>query len=138
MKRERLTGEFVIEYIDGNATCTVTAETRKSVNLLRRLKSKYPDQVEIVAENYDGSLLAHCPADWMQLWPPRRLNLSPEQRAARGRALRGSFPPSESGEMREISNVPGAGGVDVPPAPGNAESGSISAETSHPDQDDRP
>jgi len=61
--------ETVYEHISGGETFTITAAERWSVSVLRRLKEKYPAQVEIICTNPDGSLLAHVPADWMRIVP---------------------------------------------------------------------
>lgn len=50
--------------------------------MIRKLREKYPDEVEIAAENADGSLLARVPYKWVRVKPPHKRNLTPEQRAA--------------------------------------------------------
>ena len=65
--------ETVYEHISGSDTMTITAAERWSVNMVKRLKDKYPEEVEICAENPDGSLLVRVPADWMQIKPKRRM-----------------------------------------------------------------
>lgn len=82
--------ETVYEHLDGRDTFTVTAAERKSVGMIRRLKEKFPDEVEIVAENADGSLVAHLPESWMRIVPKRKVELSEERRAEIGARLRGS------------------------------------------------
>ena len=74
--------ETVFEHLAGNGMATVTAAERWSIGMVKRLAEKHPEDVEIVAENADGTLVAHVPAGWMKLRPPRRVNLTDEQRAA--------------------------------------------------------
>lgn len=72
--------ETVYEHVDGNDTFTVTAAERWSVGMIRRLKDKYPDQVEIIKENEDGSIFAHVPSSWMRIKPKRHVDISDERR----------------------------------------------------------
>lgn len=69
--------ETVFEHEEGNEKVTITAAEQWSVNLMRKLKEEYPDEVDIY-ENKDGSIFGHVPYKWMRLVPPRRI--SEEQR----------------------------------------------------------
>lgn len=80
--------ETVYEHIGGDETMTITAEERWSVNMIRKLKAKYPDKVTITYENYDGSLVAHMPAEWMRIVPKREINLTEERRNALAERMR--------------------------------------------------
>lgn len=68
--------ETVYEHIKGNDTFTVTAAERWSVGMIRRLKEKYPDEVDIRYLNQDGSILAHLPIEWMRIVPKRNVSAS--------------------------------------------------------------
>ena len=65
--------DTIYEHMTGSDTITVTAEERKEINRLKKLNAKYPNQVEIVCENEDGSLLAHIPYTWLVIKPPRKV-----------------------------------------------------------------
>lgn len=80
--------ETVYEHLQGEDTFTVTAAERKSVGMLRRLKERYPDDVEIVAENDDGSLVAHLPESWMRIVPKKKVVMSEERKAETAERLR--------------------------------------------------
>ena len=80
--------ETVYEHVQGADTFTVTAAERSSITMLRRLKEAHPDEVEIVAENPDGSLLAHLPYSWMRIVPKKKVVMSEEQRAEAAERLR--------------------------------------------------
>lgn len=80
--------ETVYEHLHGDDTFTVTAAERSSITMLRRLKEAHPDEVEIVAENPDGSLLAHLPYSWMRIVPKKKVVMSEEQRAQAAERLR--------------------------------------------------
>ena len=82
--------ETVYEHLDGCDTFTVTAAERGSIGMIRRLKDKHPDEVEIVAENADGSILAHLPYSWMRIVPKKKMELSEERRAEIAERLRGA------------------------------------------------
>ena len=55
------TNENSIEWYTGNNTCTVSVSQKKFVNRIRRMAEKHAPLVEILAENPDGSILAHIP-----------------------------------------------------------------------------
>lgn len=80
--------ETIYEHLQGNDTFTVTAAERSSVAMLRRLKASRPDEVEIVAENADGSIMARLPYSWMRIVPKRNVVMSEEQRAAAAERIR--------------------------------------------------
>lgn len=61
------------------ATCQFSHGRFKT--MVKRLAEKYPEQCEIVVENKDGSILAHVPLSWVKISPPRKLELSDEERA---------------------------------------------------------
>ena len=73
--------ETVYEHVGGCATFTATAGERWSIGMLKRLKRRFPDEVDIYVENPDGTLVAHLPAEWMRIVPKRRCNISDERRA---------------------------------------------------------
>lgn len=73
--------ETVYEHLRGEDRFIVTAGEQWSVNMIRRLKEKYPDEVEIEVKNQDGSLLASVPSSWMRIRPKRKIEMSEEKRA---------------------------------------------------------
>lgn len=61
-------------YSQGNSTAkTATASfyQKKFVNKIKKLAQSHPDEVEIIAENKDGSICAHFPVGWVKVSPPR-------------------------------------------------------------------
>jgi hypothetical protein len=72
--------ETCYSHLSGDDFMEITACERWSIGLVWRLKSKYSDEVEIIAENPDGSLVAQMPYKWMKIRPPRKL--SDEEKAA--------------------------------------------------------
>lgn len=60
-----------IEWYTGDATATVSFTQRKWVNKMKKYANEY-DEVEIAAENEDGSICAHVPVSWIKISPPRK------------------------------------------------------------------
>ena len=53
--------ENVIEWITNDNRITVSLTQKRFINRVKMLAEKHPEDVEIVAENADGSLCAHLP-----------------------------------------------------------------------------
>ena len=95
--------ETVYEHISGNDTFTVTAAERWSVGMIRRLKEKYPDQVDICRINQDGTVLAHLPLEWLRIVPKKRCSLSDEHRQALSERMKAIHPRAVHRENNAIS-----------------------------------
>lgn len=70
--------ENVIEWYNGSERMTVTLSQRRFINKIKRYAGRFPNEVEIVRENADGTLLAHVPLRFLDVRPPREV--SEEQR----------------------------------------------------------
>lgn len=57
-------------------------------NRLARLARENPGDVEKLIENLDGSVVYYVPKAWVKISPPRKLNMSDEQKAASADRLR--------------------------------------------------
>lgn len=79
--------ETCFDHQFGAAYATLSSAEYPVVNRIKKLAEKHPDEVQIVAENKDGSICAHVPWKWVKIAPPRQLNLTDEQRAAIGQQL---------------------------------------------------
>lgn len=90
--------ETAFDHIAGNDYCTVTAAEKWSKNLVLKLKEKYPDDVQIIHTNKDGSIVAHVPFKWMKLTPKRANNLTQEQRRAMAERMRAYHEYKDEGE----------------------------------------
>ena len=68
----------------------VSTDERKMITRLLRLKDAHPDDVEILAlpPNNDGCLYCKVPASWLRITPPKKLDLTDEERAARAERFR--------------------------------------------------
>lgn len=59
--------ENCIEWISGDDEISVTFSQLKYINKVKKLAEKYPDLVEIKAENSDGSIFAKLPLKSLKL-----------------------------------------------------------------------
>jgi len=77
--------ENVIEFITGNGRATMTFTRPKFINRIRKLKKRYPDEVEIISD--EGSCLtAHVPVKWIHIYrSPQMSNEMKKIFAQRGR-----------------------------------------------------
>jgi hypothetical protein len=82
--------ETVYEHLAGNKTFAITAVEQWSITMIKRLAKERPDEVEIIAENADSSLLARVPFDWMRIVPKKKIVLSDERKAELAERLRSS------------------------------------------------
>lgn len=66
-----------------------STDERKWITRIRKLKMLYPELVTIKnePETNDGCLVCTLPSEWLKLSPPKKMNLTDEQRAARAEAL---------------------------------------------------
>jgi hypothetical protein len=72
--------ENCIEWLNNQHKITVSFCQEKWINKVKKLKDNYPDDVEIIAVNEDGSICAKLPAKFLKLSPPKKV--SEEQRQA--------------------------------------------------------
>lgn len=82
--------ENVIEWLDGEDVIAVTLHQKRFVNQVRNL-AKQDKNVEILAQNSDGSIFAHLPISYMKLRRNRTVNQTAEEKsewAERMRQLR--------------------------------------------------
>jgi hypothetical protein len=80
--------ETTFDHIKGNDKFSLTAAEQWSIAMVKKLKARYPDEVEILHTNPDGSMLVHLPFDWMRVVPKRKDTLTDRQRAERANSMR--------------------------------------------------
>ena len=66
--------ENVIEWIRGQETATLTLTRGTLATRVKKLAIERPEERQIIAENKDGSILAHVPVKWVKINPPRELS----------------------------------------------------------------
>lgn len=61
-----------------------SSDEKKHIRKILQLKDSHPDDVKIIKmpEDNQGCIYAVIPAKWFKISPPRKLDLSDEQRAA--------------------------------------------------------
>lgn len=64
--------ENVIEWIEDQERATVTLSQRRTITKIRKLAELHPDEVQILYENKDGSIMAHVPTRWVRINPPAK------------------------------------------------------------------
>lgn len=79
MEVKLIMDENVIEWITGDNRVTLSLTQRKYINKIKKLAANN-SEVEIVAENADGSICAHLPLSYIKISKPASRNLTDEQR----------------------------------------------------------
>ena len=59
--------ENVIEFLRDQETATLTLSQGRFISKVRKLAEQYPEECKIIAENKDGSILAHIPTKWIKI-----------------------------------------------------------------------
>lgn len=78
-----------IEWITNQKMVCVSFSQKKYVNKIMRYLKSHPDEVELVAENKDGSVCAHIPISWVKISPPRKSReLNDEEKAKAAERLK--------------------------------------------------
>lgn len=76
-----------IEFLTGQRKVTFTFTARKYINRIKKYKESHLDDVDFV-ENSDGSICGHVPLKWLKISPPRKVELTDEQKAERSERMR--------------------------------------------------
>ena len=72
--------ENVIEWIRNSPIVTVSFSQKRYISKLKKLAEKYPEDVQIVVENNDGSIVAHLPLKYIKISAPKKMSISDERR----------------------------------------------------------
>lgn len=82
--------ETCVEYIDLDKHATFCSSEKKWINKIIRLHQAHPEEVEIICvpEENEGVILAHIPKSWLKISPPKKMNLTEEQKAERAERMR--------------------------------------------------
>lgn len=73
--------ENVIEWIRGQQTAILTLARGSLVTRVKKLAEQRSEECQIIAQNEDGSILAHVPVKWLRIKPT--LTLSEEEKERR-------------------------------------------------------
>ena len=76
-------GENAIEFMTGGDRATVTFSRQKYITMIRKLKERFPDKVDIIAdgEKNSGYIYAHIPVEWIKIRPNREVSETQRERA---------------------------------------------------------
>lgn len=82
--------ETCIDYITTDDYATFCSNEKRWINKINKLSAKYPSEVQInyTPEQNQGMICAQVPKSWLKVSPPRKINLTEEQRAAAAERLR--------------------------------------------------
>ena len=69
-----------IEWLNGQEVVTVTLSQGRYINRVKKLAQKYKE-VEILAENEDGSIVAHIPLKFIKMSAPKQMSEEQKERA---------------------------------------------------------
>ena len=81
--------ETSIDYLSCDNYATFCSSESKWINKILKLKELHPDAVDIreLPENNQGMILAHVPKSWFKLSPPKKREMTDEQREAAAKRL---------------------------------------------------
>ena len=82
--------ETSIGYINVDDYASFTSNERKWIGKILQPNQTYPDKVKIIfmPGNNHGYIVAQVPKRWMKLSPPRKVNLTDEQKKAAADRMR--------------------------------------------------
>lgn len=89
--------EKVIEWLTGQDRATLSLSQRRTITRVKKLAEQYPEEVQIVAENRDGSICVHMPVSYILIRKPRVTELGDEERKRRRLQLEKVRPNSRAG-----------------------------------------
>ncbi len=81
--------ETCFNYTD-TETCYMSSDERKWINRIIKLAKEHPDEVHIIKypDYNDGCIYATIPAKWVQVKPPRVVNMTDAQKEIASQRLR--------------------------------------------------
>lgn len=81
--------ETSVDFLNVDKHATFCSSETKWINKILKLQESHPDEVKIAyaPEDNDGMIVAHVPKSWFKLSPPRKREMTDEQRAAAAERL---------------------------------------------------
>ena len=74
--------ENCVEFLNNQKTMTVSFCSQKWITKIKKLSQSNPDDVEIIAENKDGSICAKLPIKYLKISVPRKVSDEQRQKAS--------------------------------------------------------
>ena len=82
--------ENTIEWVNGQERVTVTLSQGRYISKVKRLAEKFPEEVEIVKINEDGTILVHIPLSYIKINRASR-DLTEEEREELSERAKNNF-----------------------------------------------
>lgn len=84
--------ETSVTYTDD--TAYLSSDEKKTINKIKKLMTSYPEDVQVIAfpEDNGGCIYCKIPAKWVKIQPPKKMDLSDEERAERANRMRKQIP----------------------------------------------
>lgn len=77
-----------IEFLRDAKIATCSFSQGRFISKMKKLAEKYPDECQIVAENKDGSIVAHFPVKWVKISKREGRTLTDEEKKVKAEQLR--------------------------------------------------
>ena len=74
--------ENCVEFLNNQKTMTVSFCSQKWITKIKKLSQSNPDDVEIIAENKDGSICARLLIKYLKISTPRKVSDEQRQKAS--------------------------------------------------------
>ena len=74
--------ENCVEFLNNQKTMTVSFCSQKWITKIKKLSQSNPNDVEIIAENKDGSICARLPIKYLKISAPRKVSDEQRQKAS--------------------------------------------------------
>ena len=74
--------ENCVEFLNNQKTMTVSFCSQKWITKIKKLSQSNPDDVEIIAENKDGSICARLSIKYLKISAPRKVSDEQRQKAS--------------------------------------------------------
>ena len=81
--------ETSVDFLNVDKRATFCSSEIKWINKILKLQESHPGDVHIAytPEDNDGMIVAHVPKNWFKISPPRKRDMTDEQRAAAAERL---------------------------------------------------
>ena len=80
--------ETTINYLQEDKTMSVFTSQRKWLNKLTKYADEPNSGVKVLYENDDGSKIFEVPINWLKISPPRKNNMTEEQKLKAAKRLK--------------------------------------------------
>lgn len=93
-----------IEWLRGQNIVTVTLSYGRLKNKVLKLAEEFPEEVQIVANNEDGSIMAHLPLKYIKITHPKVVSENTLERLKAGRIKNSSIVNENDTDLDELED----------------------------------